>query len=577
MIYFTARWRTWRLGFRALKRAVACAAVAALGAASGCRGKAVVAPSGRYPLLETPQFLDVTARAGIHWIHNPCRTGKKLLPETVGGGGGFIDYNNDGLMDILLINGAPLPGYHGAAPRLALYRNNGNGTFTDVTEQSGLNFHGYGMGLAVGDYDNDGWPDLFITAVGQCRLYHNDHGHFRDVTRSSGIDVKGFCTGAAWIDYDRDGLLDLFVARYVEWSPATDLPCGPKGARQYCPPNQYKGAPPALFHNLGNGRFEDVSAKAGILGHPSKTLSVTPCDLNDDGWPDLYLANDTEPDVLLLNNQNGTFRDVALAGGVALGTDGNPTGSMGVDIATPFEDNRTAIAVGTFAGQETSLFVGAEKTPGADPLFENEKQQAGIADVTRPMTTFGAAFADFTLDGWPDLILANGHIDDDPSLRVDGKRVTYRQPVQLLMNQRDGTFRDAAQQAGLTGRYIGRGLAIGDFDNDGRPDVLFFENGGPARLWRNVTAPTGNWIGLKLLGGHGSPRDGTGAMVTVYGRGWRQSQFASTSRSFLSACDPRILFGVGSRAVSRVSIRWPSGGVTTIESPPLNRYLTVRQ
>ncbi len=250
------------------------------------------APEKR-PLMGEPRLVDVTAKAGIDWSYNPCRTGKKLLPETVGGGGGFLDYNNDGKLDILLLNGASLPGCKGAPGRLALYRNNGDGTFTDVTRGSGLDFHGYGFGAAVGDYDNDGWPDIYITALDGNHLYHNDHGHFRDVTAQAGVGVHNFSTGAAWIDYNRDGKLDLFVGDYVDWSAQTDLPCGPPGARQYCAPNQYKGARPYLFRNRGDGTFEDVSAKSGILGHPGKTLGVTVYDFNYDGWPDLMLTDDT--------------------------------------------------------------------------------------------------------------------------------------------------------------------------------------------------------------------------------------------------------------------------------------------
>ncbi|HZP83329.1 MAG TPA: VCBS repeat-containing protein, partial [Chthonomonadaceae bacterium] len=233
--------------------------------------------------LGSPRFADVTQAAGLHWIHNPCRTGKKFLPETVGGGGGFLDYDRDGKLDFLLINGAPLPGYHGPVPHLALYHNNGDGTFTDVTKQSGLNVTEYGIGLAVGDYDNDGWPDVYVTTVGHNRLFHNAHGHFTDVTTRAGVGMNGFSTAAAWLDYDHDGRLDLYVGRYVEWTPETDLPCGPANARQYCPPYQYQAAKPVLFHNRGDGTFEDVSEKAGVRGHYGKTLAVVPCDVNGDG------------------------------------------------------------------------------------------------------------------------------------------------------------------------------------------------------------------------------------------------------------------------------------------------------
>jgi hypothetical protein len=520
----------------------------------------------------------VTAKAGLRWTHDPCRTGKKFLPETVGGGGGFLDYNRDGRLDILLINGAPLPSYKGPRPHCALYRNNGDGTFTDVTREAGLDVDLYGMGAAVGDYDNDGWPDILLTGVGHTRLLHNEHGRFADVSRKSAVDVAGFTTGAAWIDYDRDGKLDLFVARYVEWTPETDLPCGPANARQYCAPYQYRGAPPVLYHNRGDGTFEEVSQKAGVLGHPSKTLSVVPYDFNDDGWIDLYLANDTEPDVLLLNQKNGTFADQALESGVAVGADGSPTGSMGADVATPFDDGRAGIAVGVFAGQELSLFTAeAGHDTGELPLFDNRKQEAGVAIPTRAMTTFGLAFADVDLDGWPDILVLNGHIDDDQALTAGGQRVTYRQPPQLFQNRHDGTFRDVAPAAGIAGTpLVGRGLAVGDYDNDGRPDFLVFENGGPVRLWHNVTQPVGDWIGVELVGSK-SPRDGTGAMVTLHGAGWTQTRCATTARSYLSVCDPRLLFGVPPGGVERLVVRWPSGATSELPKPSLNRYLRIEE
>jgi len=523
-----------------------------------------------------PRFEDITSAAGIDWVHNPCRTGKKLLPETVGGGGGFLDYNHDGKLDILLINGAPLPGYSGPSPHIALYRNNGDGTFTDVTSQCGMDFHGYGLGAAVGDYDNDGWPDIYITALGGNHLYHNEHGHFRDETTRAGVGVRNFSTGAAWIDYDRDGRLDLFVGAYVDWSPQTDLPCGPPGARQYCPPNQYRGARPYLFRNRGDGTFEDVSAKAGVLGHPGKTLGVTVYDFNNDGWPDLYLANDTVPDVLLINNRDGTFSDQALAAGVALGDDGVATGSMGVDVGTPFNDGRACIAVGTFAAQELSLFVASATAPSGTALFENRKREAGLAEPTRPMTTFGVIFADVDLDGRQDLIVLNGHIDDDPGLRVGQERVPYRQSPQLFQNLGNGTFRDVASKAGISTPLIGRALAVGDIDNDGRPDFLAFENGGPVHLWHNVTKPAGSWLGVELVGTR-SPRDGTGAMVTISGDGWEQTRCATTARSYLAINDSRVLFGVGHQTVHQLRVRWPSGMVTMLHNPPLNRYLHVNE
>ena len=552
---------------------------ALIAALPGCsRIKRSIQPAGNRLVqgITPPIFEEVTHKAGISWVHNPCRTGKKYLPETVGSGGGFIDYNNDGFLDILLINGAPLPGYKGPVPSLALYHNNGDGTFIEVTRDVGLNVEEYGLGLAVGDYDNDGWPDIYFTTLGGNRLFHNDKGIFHDVTSQAGVGIHSFSTGAAWIDYDRDGHLDLFVGNYVDWSPQTDLPCGSQVDPQYCPPYQYRAARPYLFRNCGEGSFEDVSERSGVLGHAGKTLGVTIYDFDGDGWPDIYLANDTEPDVLLINNQKGSFTDQALAAGVAVGLDGNPTGSMGVDVSTPFNDGRAAIAVGTFAGQELSLFVQVPGASQGQALFDNQSAASGIANATQAVTTFGVAFADFDLDGWIDLLAMNGHIDNDQSLSIGGIHVPYRQKLQLFQNHGDGTFHDVAEAAGLSLPLVGRGLAIGDFNNDGLPDLLTFENGGPVRLWRNVSAPAGSWLGVILTGSRSS-RDGSGAMVTLYSPGCTQSRCATTARSYLSACDPRIHFGVGNRIVERLEIVWPSGVKTVVNTPPLNRYLSVRE
>jgi enediyne biosynthesis protein E4 len=541
----------------------------------GCRPSRVPARSALDSApLGLPRFAEVTRAAGLSWTHNPCRTGRKYLPETMGAGGGFLDYDQDGKLDILLINGAPLPGYRGPVPRHALYRNSGSGRFTDVTHQAGLSAREYGMGAAVGDYDSDGWPDLYLTAVGRNRLYRNDRGRFVDVTESAGVGDSHWSTGAAWVDYDRDGHLDLFVGNYVEWSPSTDLPCGSERERQYCPPYQYRGAPSTLYRNRGNGTFQDVSRQAGVLGHPSKTLAVTPCDANDDGWPDLHLANDTEPDVLLVNRQDGTFVDEAVSYGVAVGADGRATGSMGVDIAAPFNDGRSCIAVGNFVGQGLSLFCALPESGPERVFYENAQHEAGVAGPTRSMSTFGLCFSDIDLDGWLDLLALNGHLDENLAAARRGE--AYRQLPQLFQNQRNGRFQDTARSAGLTSPMVGRALAAGDYDDDGRQDFLAFENGGPVRLWHNQTRPAGGWVGVELAGVR-SPRDGAGAVVTLTGLRWTQRRLVSTTRSYLAVNDPRVHFGVGSATLERLTVRWPSGVVDTVEAPPLNRYLRIEE
>ncbi len=562
--------------------------LAALLGLAGCArtGSRDVLPPGALPFGE-PRFTEVTGRAGLIWTHHPCRRGKKYLPETMGGGGGFLDYDGDGRLDVLLVDGSPLPGYHGPGGRTCLDRNTGPPStglaaprFVDVTRDAGLTFREYGMGAAAGDYDNDGWTDLFLTGVGTARLFRNDRGRFVDVSRSARVATAGWTTGAAWIDYDRDGLLDLFVARYVRWAPGADPPCGAEGARQYCPPYQYVAEPPVLYRNSGEGTFADVSARAGVLGHSGKTLSVTPCDANRDGWPDLFLANDTEPDVLLLNDRRGGFRDVGIAAGVAVGTDGRATGSMGVDVGEAFGDGRLCVTVGNFVGQGMSIFAALPDRGGEEPLFENRKEETGLGDATRPLSTFGLLFTDADLDGWPDLVALNGHLDEN--LAAGERREPYRQPAQCFQNRRDGTFSELsrawAPASGVEAApaMVGRGLALGDYDDDGRPDLLTFENGGPVRLWRNETASAGSGLTVRLVGTR-SPRDGTGATVTVRTGSGTQSRLAATARSYLATSDPRLHFGLGHERVAAVTIRWPSGTVQELGNVPANRPLTATE
>jgi enediyne biosynthesis protein E4 len=518
-----------------------------------------------------PTLVDVTKSSGLAWRHEPCRSGRKYLPETYGGGGGFLDYDRDGDLDVLLINGAPLPGYKGPIPRHGLFRNDG-GKFSAVKDLAGIRSPEYGMGAAVADFDNDGWSDVYLTSVGRNRLFRNEAGRFVDVTDRAGVGDPRWSVAAAWLDYDRDGRLDLFVANYVEWSPGGDLPCGGDGRKQYCPPYQYRGAPPTLYRNRGNGTFEDVSAAAGVRGHASKSLAATPCDVNGDGWVDLHIANDTEPSVLLVNQRNGTFSNSAISAGVSVGTDGTANGSMGVDTATPWNDGRLAFAVGNFVGQGLSLFA-TLGPPGPNVLFENLKQEAALRDSTLPMSTFGTVFSDMDRDGWTDLLILNGNLDE--SLMTGQRNEPYRQLPQLFQNRRDGKFAEVGKAAGFEEPLVGRGLAVGDYDNDGSQDFLAFENGGPVRLWRNATPTRGGWIGVELQGSAAGPRDGTGATVTVKGSGWSQSRLVSTARSYLAVNDPRVHFGLGARQVESLEVRWPGGAVDTILSPALGEYLRI--
>ena len=426
---------------------------------------------------------DVTTAAGLDFHHNSGAYGGKLLPETLGSGCAFLDYDADGWQDILLINGMDWPGHQRQRSTLKLYRNNRNGTFSDVTKAAGLEVEMYGMGVAVGDYNNDGFPDVFITCVGQNRLFRNTgKGTFVDVTQKSGLGGKqALSTSALWFDYDRDGLLDLFVCNYVRWSPEHDVFCSLDGKhKSYCTPEAYRGETCWLFHNRGNGTFEDVTARSGIFDSSSKALGVAMLDLDRDGWPDLLVANDTQPNKLYRNQQNGTFRDVGMEAGIALSTEGKARAGMGVDTGDFLNSGGRGLAITNFDNEMIGLY--RESKPG---VYEDVSIQSGIGPASKNSLGFGCAFLDVNLDGWLDLAVANGHIDE--TVRNIRGNVGYAQPPQLFLNSGKGAFRDVAADAGsgFVQSKVGRGVACGDFDRDGDLDLLVTTNNGPAFLYRN--------------------------------------------------------------------------------------------
>ncbi len=519
------------------------------------------------------RFEEVASSAGLKWTHAPCRTGKKLLPETYGGGGGFLDLNGDGLLDIILINGAPLPGYRGSIPRHALYLNRGDGTFVDATDKSGLRQGDYGMGVATGDLDNDGWTDLFVTGLHQNRLYRNDRGRLVEITATAGVGKARWSTGATFLDYDGDGLLDLFVANYVRWPPAREVPCGRPGHPEYCPPLNYEGAPPVLYKNLGNGRFRDVSAETGVLGHPTKSLAVLVLDVNDDGRPDLFVANDTEPDVLLVNRDGKSFEDRAISAGVAHSARGGVTGSMGIDAATPYADGRLALAVGTFVAEGMSFFLRPQAGP--EVVFDHIDTQSGLNAATLSMSTFGLLFADLDADGHSEIVALNGHLDEVTA--AEQSRQPYRQPPQVFQLRDGGNFTDVAPAAGIDRPLVGRALASADYDGDGRLDLLAFENGGPVRLWHNIGTPAGDFLRIQLVGRR-SPRDGTGATVRVRRGASNQARLLTTARSYLAANDPVLHFGLPRTGDPvDVEVRWPSGATTGLRGVVPNQLLRIEE
>jgi hypothetical protein len=491
------------------------------------------------------RLVDVTARAGVTFRHYNGAYGGKLLPETLGSGCAFLDYDNDGWMDILLVNGCDWPGHHRRRTTPCLYRNNRNGTFTDVTRHAGLDVEVYGLGVAVGDYDNDGFPDVFMTCVGQNRLFRNTgKGTFVDVTGRSGIgDRSSLSTSALWFDYDRDGLLDLFVCNYVKWSPEHDVFCSVDGRhKSYCTPEAYRGDTCWLFHNRGDGTFEDVTATSGVFDTSSKSLGVAMFDYDNDGWPDLFVANDTQPNKLYRNGRDGTFRDVALDAGVAFSTDGQARAGMGVD-AGDFDNSG-----------RSSLY--QEVRPGR---FEDIALKAKVGQPSRHTLGFGCLFADLDLDGALDLVVANGHIDE-PVREMRGA-VGYAQPPQLFLNRGDGTFDDAAARAGaaFAKPKVGRGLACGDFDRDGDLDILITTNNGPAQLFRSDPPEGRQSIRFRLVGTQ-SNRDGIGATVRIEHGGVTQSRMVKSGSSYLSQSELPVTFGVGrADLVERAVVIWPSG------------------
>jgi len=514
------------------------------------------------------QFTDVTAAAGIRFTHNSGRAGKKWLPETMGSGCAFFDADGDGWLDILLINGKDWTS-RGRRTTAALYRNNHDGTFTDITRGSGLDVEIYGLGVAIGDYDNDGRDDVYITALGGDHLFHNEgSGHFRDVTRDSGVKNEAFGASAAWLDYDRDGKLDLFVANYVQWTAAGDLWCSIDGStKSYCTPESYKGSAPRLFHNLGGGKFEDVTAKAGLADATSKSLGVAVFDFNNDGWPDLFVSNDTQPNKLYRNLGDGRFNEEGVAAGVAFGEDGVARGAMGVDAGDYDRCGRPHLIVGNFSNQMLGLYHNE-----GNGLFVDEAPRSTVGRASLLTLTFGLFFFDYDLDGYPDILAANGHIEEEIG-RVQPK-IQYQELPLLLRNAGGGKF---DQVNAFTRPMVARGMAYGDFDRDGDLDVLFTTNHGPVYLYRNDGGNRNHWLQLKLVGTK-SNRSAIGAVVRVTSAGGSQSQTVHSGSSYCSSSDLALTFGLGKDAsATAVEIAWPSGAKQKLSNVPANQHVIIKE
>jgi len=556
-----------------VKRLLATALILALaGFLSGQTG------IGAAPEMASVQFRDVTQQAGIRFVHNNGAFGKKFLPETMGPGVAFIDYDNDGWPDIFLVNGADWPGHVQKHSTPKLFHNNRDGTFTDVTHKAGLDIEIYGMGVAVGDYDNDGYDDLFITAYGQNRLFHNNgNGTFSDVTQKAGLSgPKEFSTSAAWIDYDKDGHLDLVVGNYVQWSPQTDLYCTLDGkSKSYCTPESYKGTSVRLWHNLGNGTFEEATQKAGLGDPTSKTLGVAVLDYDNDGWPDLLFSNDTQPNKLYRNNGNGTFTEKALVAGVAFSEDGVARAGMGVDASDYDHSGYPSLLITNFSNQMLSLYHNEGKG-----LFVDEAPRSEIGRASLLTLGFGCFFFDYDLDGWPDVLVTNGHIDADIQ-RVQAN-VKYAMPPHLFRNIGKGKFEEVTKTLGqaFARPRVGRGAAYADINNDGRLDLLLSTSGGPVYLFRNEAqgaAALNKSLRIKLIGTK-SNRDGIGATVRLTAGGETQTQMLRSGSSYLSASELVLTFGLAQHdKADGIEIRWPNGQVDRLSGIPAGQTITVTE
>jgi len=524
------------------------------------------------------EFRDMTKQAGILFKHNSGAFGKKYLPETMGSGVCVLDYDNDGWQDILFVNSMDWPGHKGAAKSYpALYHNNKDGTFTDVTREAGLAMESYGLGCAVADYDNDGFEDIYITTVGSNHLFHNlGNGKFADVTVKAGVADPGFSTSAVWFDYDNDGKLDLFVTHYIDWSIAKDQYCTLDNKnKSYCTPQTYKGESSTLFHNRGDGTFENVTKRAGLYDPTGKSLGVAMLDYDNDGWMDLFVANDTEPNKLYHNNHNGTFTDVAVQVGVAFSESGRVRAGMGVDAGDYDGSGWQSLVIGNFTNESMSLY----RNDGSG-LFVDEEISSGIRQMSLQALTFGCFFFDYDLDGRLDIFAANGHVSDDIS--VVQPTLKYAQPAILFHNSGNRKFEDASAKVGpaMQQPVVGRGAAYLDYDNDGDLDLVITANNGPARLLRNENGNQNDMLRVKLVGTR-SNRDGIGARVTVTtSSGTRLFRMVKTGSSYASQSELPLTFGLGTPQAGRtvgLEIVWPSGQKDSLSKIGANQFITVKE
>ncbi len=514
--------------------------------------------------------------SGISWVHDNGRSEERHLPETCGGGGVFFDYNNDGWLDIYLVNSGPSDFYKPAKPlRNALYRNNGDGTFTDVAEKAGVacgQDGDFGMGAAAGDFNGDGWMDLYVTNYGRNRLFQNNgDGTFTDITEKAGVAAPNWSTCATWFDYDNDGKLDLFVSSFVEYSATGSIFCGNNrlGLRYYCIPRVFKPRPSFLFRNDGHGKFTDVSKESGIASVRGKSFGAVATDINNDGLMDLFVANDTMPNFLFLNKGGGKFEEIGLQAGVAYSDAGSPRSGMGVDATDYDGDGWQDLFVANIDQELFSLYHNQKDLTFIDKPGE-------ISQAVRLLSGWGLKFFDYDNDGDPDLFLANGHPDD--MVEIQASKVKYREPL-LMFENVGGEFKNVSSQSGEVFKkdFPARGLCVGDIDNDGDLDVLVINNGEAPVLLRNEGGNRNNWLGLQLIAKE-SNAGAVGAIITWTAGGVKRSRLKTGGGSYLASHDPREVLGLGKAAkIESVEIKWPSGKVDKLVDPPINTYIKVTE
>jgi enediyne biosynthesis protein E4 len=524
------------------------------------------------------RYIDVRKAAGINFVQDSTQTDQKYYLETMGTGVGWIDYDQDGLMDLYFVQSGATDIYKPSHPlRSALYRNNGDGTFTDVTEKAGVGGEGhYGQGVAVGDFDNDGYPDLYVTGYGRAILYHNNgNGTFTDITAKAGVADEGeWSTSAAWFDYDKDGYLDLVVTNYIEWSPKNNLWCGERapGYRSYCNPNNYKGQKTKLYRNNHDGTFTDVSDKSGVGVPESKGMGVVIADFNNDGWPDIAIANDTWPNFLFLNNHDGTFKDVSLLSGLAASEDGHYEAGMGIDAADVDGDGWMDVYITHLDFELNRLYHN-----NGDETFTDDTFASGIGNKAVLLSGVAAKFIDYDNDGWPDILQLNGAMLDNVNLYHS--EVSYKEPLLMFRNLGKGRFEKTSEALGpdFVRPVAGRGLATADFDNDGDIDIAVNVRGDSPLLLRNDGGNANHWLEILLIGTQ-SNRDGVGSVLKLTSEGVTHVEQAKGGMSYMSASDPRIHFGLGKRTtIESLVITWPSGHVDKLTNVPIDKIIAVKE